>query len=244
MSPRTGPARAALAVTAAMLTGLAVSGCSIISKVNHAVGAISANRNAIKAFEGKLQNGKAVPFAATYVTRGGGSPATVVYAVNPNVNPKEVTFKEIPGANASGSPSVDLIINSSGEFSCSTTSPTGAGHWQCGKVGTAAQAARNQVFNFYTPSHWIAFLEGLAIVAGLAGEKVSDSSMTVNGVGLSCVNFNDPNGKGSGTICSTSAGILGYVKVSTNPATFEIKSFTSSPSPSLFQLPAGAKVTS
>ncbi len=243
MSPRTGPTRAAPAAAAAILTVVALSGCSIIGKVNHAVGTINANRNAIRAFESKLQNGKAVPFAATYVTRGGGSSATVLYAVNPNVSPKEVVFKETPGANASGSPSVDLIINQSGEFSCSTTSPTGSGHWRCGKVGGVAQAARNQVFNFYTPSHWIAFLEGLAVVAGLAGEKVSDSSMTLNGVSLSCVNFNDPNGKGSGKICSTSAGILGYVKVSTSPATFEIKSFTSSPSPSLFQLPAGAKVT-
>jgi len=226
-----------------MLTGLALSGCSIISKVNHAVGTINANRNAIKAFESKLQNGKAVPFAATYVTAGGGSPATVLYAVNPNVTPKEVAFKTIPGASATGNPSVDLIINKSGEFSCSTTSATGSGNWACRKVGTAAQAAQNQVFNFYTPSHWIAFLEGLAVVAGLAGEKVTNSSMTVHGVSLSCVDFKDPNGKGSGTICSTSAGILGYVKVSSSPTVFEIKSFTSSPSPSLFQLPAGAKVT-
>ena len=242
MSPRTGPRRAAAAGAAVLLTTVALAGCSLISKVSHAVGTINANRNAIKAFESKLQNGKAVPFAATYITRGGGSSATVLYAVNPNANPKEVVFKETPGASAHGNPSVDLIINQSGEFSCSTTSATGSGHWQCGKVGTAAQAARNLVFNFYTPSHWIAFLEGLAVVAGLAGEKVSLSTMSVNGFSLSCVNFNDPNGKGSGTICSTSAGILGYVKTSTSQSTFEIKSFTSSPSSSLFQLPAGAKV--
>jgi hypothetical protein len=239
MSYPTGPARACAVAVALTLGGLGLTGCSIISKVNHAVNAINANKQAIDALAGKLKNGKAVPFAATYVTMGGGSTGTVTYAVNP---PTDVAFKETPGANANGNPSVDLIINASGEFSCSSTSSNGSGPWMCNKVGGAAAAARNQVFNFYTPSHWIVFLQALAVTAGLAGEKVSNTTMTVNGISLNCVKFNDPNGKGSGTICSTSAGILGYVKVSTSPAVFEIKSFTSSPSPSLFQLPAGAKV--
>ena len=45
------------------------------------------------------------------------------------------------------------------------------------------------------------------------------------------------------TICSTQQGILGYVKVASDSTSFEITKFTTSPNPSLFQLPPGATVT-
>jgi len=232
--------RRALALVAAAAMSGALAGCSIISKVNHVVNTISQNKATIDQFAGKLRRGKAVPFAATYVTTGR-SPATVVYAVSP---PHDVAFKEVPGHNPNGNPSVDLIINPSGGYGCSSTSGQGSGPWQCTKFASAKQAAQNQVFNFYTPSHWINFLLAFSLAAGFAGDKVSTSTMSVNGFSLDCVDLRAPGVPGVSTICSTSAGILGYVKVANNSHIFEIKSYTGSPSASYFKLPAGAKVVS
>lgn len=234
--PLAGPAGSAVLVA---LTVAAMTGCTVARVVNNAAHAISANRGIIQTFANQLKSGKAVPFQATYVTTGS-SPTTVTYAALP---PKDAAFKEIPGTNASsGSPTVDLITNATGEYSCSTTSSGASSGWSCTKLGKVNAIARNQIIDFYTPSHWITILEGLSIAAGLAGDKVSTSTMSVNGISLNCVDFSARK-LGRTTICSTSAGILGYAKVAGNPTSFEIKSYTTSPPASDFQLPAGAKIT-
>ena len=81
------------------------------------------------------------------------------------------------------------------------------------------------------------------MVAGLAGDKVSSSTMTVNGFAMQCVDLVAGGVAGTSTICSTAQGVLGYVKVASNPTSFEIQSYSTTPSPSLFELPAGATVT-
>ena len=97
--------------------------------------------------------------------------------------------------------------------------------------------------DIYTPSHWIGFLKDFSLAAGLIGDKVTSSSMTVNGFALSCVDFETSGVPGTSTICTTSQGILGYVKIASDSTSFEIQSFSSSPSASLFELPPGATVT-
>jgi hypothetical protein len=67
--------------------------------------------------------------------------------------------------------------------------------------------------------------------------------MTVNGFNMDCVDFVAPGVKGTSTICSTSAGILGYVKVASVKTSFRLTSYTTSPSAALFALPPGAKIT-
>jgi hypothetical protein len=104
-------------------------------------------------------------------------------------------------------------------------------------------ATQNQIFDFYTPAHWIAFLKGLSIAAGLAGDSVTSSSMTVNGFDLQCVDLKATGVPGTSSICSTSQGILGYVRVASDSTSFEIKSYSASPPGSLFELPPGATVT-
>ena len=47
---------------------------------------------------------------------------------------------------------------------------------------------------------------------------------------------------GTSTICSTSQGLLGYVKVAADSTSFAITNYSPSPAPSLFQLPPGATV--
>ena len=117
-----------------------------------------------------------------------------------------------------------------------------AGSCQCLNLGRAIFFDETPTTEIYTPSHWVTFLEVLSVGAGLAGEKVSTSTMSVNGISLNCLNFT-ARGQGRSTICSTSAGILGYVKVASNPTSFEIKTYTTSPPASDFQLPPGAKIT-
>jgi len=77
----------------------------------------------------------------------------------------------------------------------------------------------------------------------LAGDKVTQSTMTVNGFNLNCVDFNAGGALGTSTICSTEQGILGYVKVASDSTSFEIQSYSTSPPASLFELPPGATVT-
>ena len=222
-----------LAVTALLIAALA--GCGVVQKINSVRHAVDSNRAAIKAFTQGLKSGEATPFSATYATTGG-SPTTITYAVQP---PTDVAFKET--AQGSGTANLDLVSNASGEFSC--TSPNAASGWSCQKLGKAQAVAQNQIVNFYTPSHWVAFLEAFSIAAGFAGDKVTMSSMTVNGISMHCVDFNAKGVKGTSTICSTAQNILGYVKVAGDATSFELKSYSASPAASLFQLPAGAKIT-
>jgi hypothetical protein len=49
--------------------------------------------------------------------------------------------------------------------------------------------------------------------------------------------------QGTSRICTTAQHLLGFVQVASDSTGFEITSYNSSPSGSLFDLPAGAKVT-
>jgi hypothetical protein len=132
-------------------------------------------------------------------------------------------------------------VNSSGEFVCSQS---GAGtQWTCQKLGTADAATENKIFDFYTPAHWINFLKEFSLAAGLAGDQVSSSTMTVNGFPMKCVDLVAPGVTGTSTICSTAQGILGYVNVASASVSFEIQKYSTSPPSSLFALPPGATIT-
>lgn len=227
--------RATWIAVAALLIA-ALSGCGVVDKINNVRHAVDSNRAAIKAFTQGLKSGAATPFSATYVTTGG-SPTTVTYAVRP---PADVAFMQTAAGGATAN--LDLVSNSTGEYSC--TSASASSGWSCQKLGRAEAIAQNQIVNFYTPSHWVAFLEAFSIAAGFAGDKVTTSSMTINGMSMHCVDFQAKGIKGTSTICSTQQNILGYVKVAGDPTSFQIKSFTTAPADSLFQLPAGAKITS
>ncbi len=60
---------------------------------------------------------------------------------------------------------------------------------------------------------------------------------------MKCVDFRAAGMAGTIEICTTAQGILGYVRVAPDTASFEITSYSPSPSASLFKLPPGAKVT-
>ena len=218
------------------VVGLLGAGCSVVNKVRQAVHNVESNKATIDSFAQNLQSNQSSPFQATYTTTGS-APATVVYAVDPAHG--GLAFHETQtGSNASN---VQVIVNSSGEYACNQSGSGGA--WSCQMLGKADAASENKIFDLYTPSHWIDFLKGVSLVAGLAGDKVTSSTMSLNGFSMSCVDLVAHGVPGMSTICSTSQGILGYVKVASDSTSFQITNYSASPSASLFQLPPGATVT-
>lgn len=203
------------------------------SKVVHDV---EGNKAKIDSFTSKVQAGEATTFEATYVTTGS-APATITYAVEP---PNGLLFKDAPSGGGGGA---DIVVNSSGEYACSPPS-SGSSRWTCQKLGGTDAAAENKIFDLYTPAHWTAFLKDASLVAGLAGDTVTSSTMTVNGFAMQCVDLVAHGIPGTSTICTTAQNILGYVKVASDSTSFEITSYSASPPASLFQLPPGAEVTS
>jgi hypothetical protein len=232
--------RAAAGLAAVALLGsLGLSGCGLgkavtaVKKVTHEV---NGNRSTIDQFTSSMKTATATPFVATYRTTGQ-DPTTVVYAVQP---PHDVSFTETPAGGSDGTARLDLVVNSSGQYSCSP--PATGTAWSCQKIGKLDSLTQNAIADFYTPSHWVNFLKGFSLAAGFAGDKISTTNMTVNGFSMNCVVFKTPGVTGTSRICTTSQGILGYVKVAQDPTSFELTKFSSSPSASLFQLPAGAKI--
>jgi hypothetical protein len=229
--------KAAVTVVVIMVAAFGFSACSAIAKVRVAVDDIRGNKATIDSFSTTLQSGTATAFEATYVTTGS-APATIVYAVQP---PTGVAFDDTPSGGTGDTTPVHIVVNSSGEFACSMS---GSGtRWTCQKLGTADAATENKIFDFYTPSHWVSFLREFALAAGLAGDKVSSSTMTVNGFAMNCVDLVAPGVTGTSTICTTAEGILGYVNVASDSVSFEIEKFSTSPPSSLFALPPGATIT-
>jgi outer membrane murein-binding lipoprotein Lpp len=226
--------RIAFLVAGLALTGVLGAGCSAISKVRQTYDNVKNNKATVDAFTQNLDNGKSVPFAATYATTGS-APATVVYAVDPSSGGLAFHLTQTGGSASNA----EFIVNASGNYSCTQ----GGLSWSCTKLDKASAADQENLFNFYTPSHWVNFLKGVSLVAGLAGDKVSTSSISLNGFNMSCVDLVAHGVPGTSTICTTPQNILGYVKVAQESTSFEITNYSGSPSPSLFQLPPGATVT-
>ena len=238
-SPRPKPAlpwarRAMMALTVVALATFGFSACSAITKIKNAVHDVRGNKAVIDGFNSKLNNAPTT-FEAVYTTTGS-APATVTYAAQV---PSDVAFSLAPTGGSGDTTPVHLVQNSSGEYACQETS----GQWSCDKIDGLAASTQNAVIDFYTPAHWTKFLSGFALAAGLAGDQVTTSTMSLNGFSMNCIDLTAPGVSGKSTICTTSQGVLGYASVPGDSTSFEITSYSSSPSASLFQLPAGAKVT-
>jgi len=229
---------AALAATAAVLIGSLTAGCGVVATVKTVAANVEGNKSIIDTFTSGMQKSGTAAFEVTYTTTGS-APATIVYAARP---PNELLFLDTP-TDATSSPGIDLVVNASGEFSCSPISSVPARDGRtCRKLATAQASVQNSLISLYTPAHWVAFLQGLALAAGFAGDKVTRSRLTVNGFDMACVDLQAAGIPGTSMICTTTAGILGYVKVASESTVFEIRSYTPSPPGSIFELPRGAKV--
>lgn len=226
--------RQAIALAVLTLGVVGLSSCSAIHTIRNAINNVRGNQAVIDGFNSKLSNAPQT-FEAVYTTTGS-APATVTYAAQ---LPNDVAFSLTPSGGSGNTAPVHLIQNSSGEYACSQTS----GQWNCEKITGVTASTQNALIDLYTPGHWTHFLSGVAVVAGAAGDKVTTSTMSLNGFSMNCIDLTTPGTSGKSTICTTSQGILGYVQVVSDSTSFEITSYSSSPAASLFQLPPGAKVT-
>jgi hypothetical protein len=214
----------------------------------------------LKALNANLQKSESATYQATYVTTGS-APATVVVAQQPPHN------YSVDVAQSGNRGAFQYIANSTGFYACTegtagstgssgatgSTSTSAAGAapgWSCFKFGAGQSGQYNAVGELYTPQYWYPVLEAAATVGALAGLDVKSSTMSVNGINLQCTSLTAKSGNSgsnstqTGTWCVTSQGILGYVAASGDSTAFEIKSYSTTPAASLFQVPAGAKVTS
>ncbi len=215
------------------LGGLA-GGCGGGNAANETVQHVEGAKAIIDAITAKLRAGDGSTYEATYVSTGGPH-ATIVYAVDP---PKGIAFTQTPSVGNAG---VHVIVNPSGEFSCSPSAARSR-TWSCRKLDIAAATVEKQVYTFYTPAHWVIFLRDFSLAAPLPGDKVTASSKAANGFHMQCVDVRAAGVPGTSTICSTAQGIPGYVSVATNATGFEIERYSRSPASSLFTTP-GATIT-
>ena len=170
--------------------GLGLSGCSAISKVKSVAQSVETNRKTMNSFTSKIQDGEAKPFQATYVTTGD-NPTTVVYAVQP---PKGLSFTNTPSSTSSAGtggaavPNIDIIVNSTGEYSCTppdTSGSAGKGTWACQMLSASDAQEQNAIFDFYTPAHWVNFLKGFSLAGWIRrrqGHVVDDDRERVRDV--------------------------------------------------------------
>lgn len=224
------PALAVLVPGASVL-----SACTVIATIKNAVHDVRGNRAVIARFNSKL---KAAPttYEADYTTSGS-APATVTYAAQ---LPNEVAFTLTPTAGNPNATPVHLVQNSSGEYACGQVS----GHWSCARVSGVDAQSQNALFDVYTPGHWVKYLSLFALAVGLAGDKVTTSTMSRNGFSMHCIDLATEGTAGESTICTTNQGVLGYAQLAGNSTSFAITRYASSPPASDFRLPAGATITS
>lgn len=230
--------RAKAGLAALLASSAVLAGCGNLAKVNGALTRtshqISANQATVKRVAGTLLAGAKRAFVVTYVTTGG-EPLTVTYAAR---GTRTRSFQITPKAG----PPTHLIVNRHGEYSCAPAVRRGAAP-TCQKLNRLQSLLPNQQLALYTPAHWAQFLEDYTLTATYTSERMSKSVRTVNGFSLHCVNFTQTSAAGTSTICATRQGQLGYAKLAGSTTAFEIQSYSGSPSPSLFGLPAGSKVT-
>ena len=143
---------------------------------------VEGNKATIDSFTQNLQSTNDTPFEATYTTTGS-APATVVYAVDPSERRARLPRDPdgIQRVQRAGDRQLVRRVRVQPERI--------GGAWSCQKLGQADAAAENKIFDLYTPSHWISFLKGVSLVAGLAGDKVTTSTMSLNGFDMNCVDL-------------------------------------------------------
>lgn len=158
----------------------------------------------------------------------------VTYSVKTATGIQTITFAQQPPKSAITTANGSIIDTGTATDFCSTSG---------GKPTCISSSGSNPIAaltDLFQPKAVLSDLSTVEtqIAAHLAGASVSSSSRTIAGQPSTCITASDSSS--SGTWCVTDGGILSYVNVSS--ATLTMTSYSSSVSPSDFQLPAGATV--
>ncbi len=236
-------ARRSVATVAVTTLSLVLGGCGIgsIGKVVTAVHALADAARSLRSLQSEIQKGEKASYEATYETTGGSGPSNVI------------TFGQEPGgkyaftaAGTGGSGATDVVGDGKNQYEC-TRSSAGA-QWTCLQSAEAPGTSGYGAAPFFdfTGSFVYGLVEVLQVEAAVEGFKVTNSTMTVNGIPLKCVSI---RGKVNGQMgdyewCVTADGVLGLAKYAGGSAgdgsSFEITKLDTSPAASTFGPPPGA----
>jgi hypothetical protein len=203
----------------------------------------------IQQLEKKLNNGKKATYSATYVSsdgstitisqQGGKSNFTASDGSSViNTGKKTYYCSKNTSGNSGSSGSTGSTGNSGNSGnSGSTTTTTKAGGLQClTESGTGPLAG---LVNLFSPALLLNVLneDKVSAEAHALGIHVTTSTQKFAGQNATCLSAT-VRGK-TGKYCVTNQGLLAYIG-GTGGSTFKMTKYSSSPSTSLFQLPAGA----
>jgi hypothetical protein len=163
-----------------------------------------------------------------------GSSFQATYSADYNGQPQSLTIAQIPPKSLFKVADAVIIDTGSSTYYCPTTpNPT------C--VNTSEENPVSGLVNAFSPNAALGQLQAAqaAVASKVAGHDVTFSSATFAGQPSSCVATEAASA--SWKYCVTDAGQLAYA--SSGPQqVFQMTSFTSSVSPSIFVLPSGATV--
>ena len=115
--------------------------------------------------------------------------------------------------------------------------------WTCVQLPQSEFGTLENAFQIYKGAYWGQILAGMEAGAAAGGITVTPSTMSAAGQQLQCATYSGGSAGAGGEVCVTSDGVLGYVHSLANGTTFQLSSYSTSPSSSLFGLPQGATVT-
>ncbi len=226
------------ALTIAAAVGLALVVLPVLP-----ASAKSLSQNQIKSLENKLNQGKKLTYSATYVSSDGSTVTISQQSGKSNFSTsdgssvvntgKKTYFCSKSDSGNSGSSGNSGNSGSSG----SITTTTKAGSLNC--VTESGANPLLGVEGLFSPTILTTVLNEAktSAIARALGINVTTSSQTIAGQPSTCVSAT-VKGK-TGKYCVTNQGLLAYIGGTTGN-TFKMTKYSSKPSASLFQLPAGA----
>jgi hypothetical protein len=233
------------ALTISAVVGLALVALPVLTALPASAKGLSQSQ--IKNLENELNKGKKVTYSATYTSSDGSSVTIAQQSGKSNftssdgssvINTGKKTYICSKGDSGnSGSSGNSGNTGNSGNSGSTTTTTKAGGSLQCVSEGGANPLLGLE--NAFSPTFLLGLLneDKAAAVARAYGIKITTSTQKFAGQNATCLSAT-VRGK-SGKYCVTSQGILAYVG-GTSGNVFKMTKFSSSPSSSLFALPAGA----
>lgn len=234
-----------------VLTLATVVGLTVVVLPTLPASAKGLSQSQIQSLENSIKANKNLTFEAMYTAVSGGQKQTVTIAQAPHksyfgasngsvINDGKSTYY----CSTSGSTGSSGTTGSTGNTGNSPSTPptTKTGQPQCVKQsGVSPLLGLQQLFNSSTALTALNEATKHGLLARALGVHVSASNGSYGGQSATCFSVT-AHGHG-GKYCITKQGVLAYVSTGSNDY-FELTMFSSKPSPSLFELPAGATTQS
>lgn len=229
---RTRVASSAIAAALAATLGLAVVVLPALP-----ASAKGLSQSQINSIENRLNHGKKLTYSATYTAVSAGKKMSVTIAQAP---PKSLFSAGTSSIIDTGKTTYLCSPGGSGGNSGNSGSSGG------GKVTCVTESGIDPLVtleDLFSPALAVQALNEAkaSLSSKAAGVHLSVSNANYAGQSATCVSGSEP-GKGTGKYCVTNKGVLAYATTSSNGSSsyFQLTHYSSNPSSSLFNPPAGA----